>query len=122
MLKREGDDYFLVTPVEKWRIQVDTKPFFIALLDVVDKGTPQQTLMFTCNTGDYVVASSSHPIKVDVDPQSGEPSPHILVRDNLQATISRAVFYQLADIAQEFEGADDVCYGVLSRGQFFPLE
>src|SRR5690606_29155449 len=23
ILKREGDDYFLVTPVEKWRIRVD---------------------------------------------------------------------------------------------------
>lgn len=33
LLKREGDEYFLVTPVEKWRIQVEDAPFVLVVLE-----------------------------------------------------------------------------------------
>lgn len=106
ILKREGDDYFLVTPVEKWRIQVEDAPLHAVLLrDTQVNGKP--ALEFETLTGDVVVADADHPIRVAVDKASGEPSPYIHVRAQLEALIARNVFYQLVDKAEL-----DNCSGV----------
>jgi len=122
VLKREENDYFLVTPVEKWRIKVDDAPFIAVALDVHDKGSSSQALVFHCNTGDRIIASAFHPIRVKVRPQTGEPSPYILVRDNLEAKINRSVFYHLVELAEQSHDPDSTFYGVLSQGHFFRLE
>lgn len=119
LLKYENGEYFLVTPVEKWRIQVEDAPFLaVAVEREVDAGgTPR--LVFTTNTGDQVIAGPEHPLRVSVDPDSGEPSPYLLVRRNLEALLSRPVFYQLAELAEP--GPQGSVYGVTSQGMFFPL-
>ena len=61
-------------------------------------------LVFTTNVGTHVVASAEHPIRVETDPQTGEPSPYITVRKNLDALIGRSAFYQLIDWGTEVEG------------------
>ncbi len=119
LLKREEGEYFLVTPVEKWRIQVEDAPFLIVACEVERDTQGEQRLVFTTNTGDQVVAGPDHPLRVSVDPVSGEPSPYVLVRRNLEALLSRAVFYQLADLVEP--GPAGTPYGVTSRGVFFPL-
>ncbi|MCG8391480.1 MAG: DUF1285 domain-containing protein [Pseudomonadales bacterium] len=98
ILLREGDDYFLITPVEKLRIQVDDVPFIATEVQRLDEaGTPR--LIFTTNVGSHVVAGQKHPIRVETDNDTGEPSPYLLVRDNLEALIGRSAFYQLVDWA-----------------------
>lgn len=124
ILKREGDDYFLVTPVEKWRIQVDAVPFFITALQIkqdVRKDNPCQVLVFTSLTEDLVVAGEKHPLRVSVDPQSGEPSPYILVRGGMEGLISRPVYYELVNMseARTIDGRE--VFGLNSMGHFFPL-
>lgn len=99
ILLREGADYFLVTPVEKLRIQVDDVPFVAGEVQQVDG-----KLVFTTNVGSHVVASAEHPIRVETDPHSGEPSPYITVRKNLDALIGRSAFYQLIDWGEEVDG------------------
>lgn len=108
ILLREGDDYFLVTPVEKYRIQVEDAPFIAVLVETVEQdGRP--CLKFHTNVGDTVVADSEHPIRVALDDATGEPSPYILVRRNLEALISRNVFYQLVDQAEVVsEGSNEL--------------
>jgi hypothetical protein len=119
---RHDDDgcFYLVTPVEKWRIQVEAAPF-IAIAVEKDESEGEQTLSFVTNVGDSVTANAQHPIRVDVDPNSGEPSPFILIRDGLEAKLSRSVFYQLANMAEEKNLNGQPTFGVESTGQFFAL-
>ncbi len=99
ILKREGDEFFLVTPVEKWRIKVEDAPLHaVALQQIEVDGKP--ALQFETLTGDVVIADAVHPIRVDIDPASDEPSPYVRVRSNLDALIARNVFYQMVDHAQ----------------------
>ncbi len=116
ILRREGDDYFLVTPVEKWRLQVEDAPFFAGAVSCLGEGD-NGVLAFTLNTGDTLIADAEHGIEVE----QGEhgPRPYVQVRDGLRALIGRSAFYQLVDQAQV-----DVETGQLmlfSRGQCFAL-
>lgn len=100
ILLREGDDYFLVTPVEKLRIQVDAAPFTATDVERVHEAGADK-LVFTTNVGSHVIAGHKHPIRVDTDPGTGEPIPCLHVRDNLEALIARNMFYQLVEWARQ---------------------
>ncbi|MCG8383007.1 MAG: DUF1285 domain-containing protein [Gammaproteobacteria bacterium] len=116
ILRREGDEYFLVTPVEKWRIQVDDAPFVVTYLSIVGEGKSQQLLMST-NVDDKIVVDREHAIHVKTDPQTEEPSPSVHVRDQLYALINRNVYYELVASAREEKGQ----IGIDSCGIFFPM-
>ncbi len=112
---------YLVTPVEKWRIQVDDAPFLAVRLDVVGTGR-EQRLLFTTNLGDQVGAGPTHPLIVEYRSPGGEPSPYIHVRGGLRALLSRAVFLELIELGEEQPAADSGRnYGVWSEGAFFSL-
>lgn len=120
IIRRDGDDYFLVTPVEKVGIQVDDAPF-VAVTLLVEGSGEQQILRFTTNDDDEVVAGPEHAMRVDLNEQTGEPSPYLHVRTNLHALIHRNVFYQLVDLAVEHELDGRRWLGVWSSGVFFPI-
>jgi len=120
VLKREEDDYYLVTPVEKWRISVEDAPFVAVLLEPEGEGD-SQTLMFSTNVGEEVVAGPDNPIRVDYDAVTGEPKPYLFVRDRLEALISRNVFYQLVELAEQRVMDGKTVLGVNSGGEFFSL-
>ena len=116
ILRRDGDDYFLVTPVEKVGITVDDAPF--VAVDVEAEGAGQdQTLRFETNVGDHVTAGPDHPIRVERDPETGEPAPYVLVRANLEALIDRKSFYRLVEIGDRQDG----WFGLWSGGAFFRI-
>jgi len=119
ILRREGDDYFLVTPVEKVGITVDDAPFLAVDFDVLGDGAAQQ-LRFITKTEDDVVASAENPIRMAKD-AAGHPAPYIHVRAGMEALIDRKSFYRLVDLAHTapHQGADWL--GVSSSGQFFPM-
>ncbi|MDA3857078.1 MAG: DUF1285 domain-containing protein [Roseovarius sp.] len=114
ILRRDGDEYFLVTPVEKVGITVDDAPFVAVDFEVSGQGETQE-LRFETNVGDHMTAGPDHPIRVTRDPETGEPSPYVLVRANLEALIDRKSFYRLVDIGAHHEG----WFGVWSGGDFF---
>ncbi len=120
ILKREGDRYFLVTPVEKVGITVDDAPF--VAVDFTAEGEGRgQTLVFTTHVEDVVAAGPAHPIRVTRDPATGEPAPYVLVRRDLEALIDRKSFYRLVDLGCE-EAVDGVRqFGLWSGGAFFPI-
>jgi hypothetical protein len=60
-------------------------------------------------------------LRVAHDPETGEPSPYVLVRDGLEALLARPVFYQLVELAEERRVAGKVVFGVWSGGEFFAL-
>ena len=116
ILKREGDKYFLVTPVEKVGIVVDDAPF--VAVDFEPEGVgPAQTLRFLTQVGDEATAGPDHPIRVERDAKTGEPSPYVLIRSNLEALIDRKSFYRLVDLGAHHEE----WFGVWSGGVFFPV-
>jgi hypothetical protein len=116
ILKREGEKYFLVTPVEKVGIQVDDAPFLAVDFEATGAGEAQ-VLRFTTSMGDKTTASSENPIRVVRDPASGEPSPYVHVRRGLEALIDRKSFYRLVEIGAHHEG----WFGLWSSGAFFPV-
>jgi hypothetical protein len=120
ILRKDPDGYHLVTPAEKMRITVDDVPFLAVLLDAEGRDASQR-LTFTTNVGDQVVAGPDNPIRVETDPTTDEPAPYVHVRKGLEARISRAVFYQLADLAVPGTGRHEHFLGVWSRGAFFPI-
>lgn len=121
VLRREDDgSYWLVTPVERGLIEVEDAPFTAVELQVEGSGR-DQTLRFRTNLDDWVEAGPDHPIRVDTNPATGEPSPYILVRDRLEALILRPIFYQLVEIGEETEEGGTPQLGVWSKGTFFML-
>lgn len=119
ILKREGDDFFLVTPVEKVRIRVEDAPFIAQ--DFVVAGTGQaQMITFTTNVGDEVTAGPDSPIRLTRN-TAGEPSPYVMVRRGLEALIDRKSFYRLVDIGEAHRNGEKDWFGVWSEGMFFPF-
>ena len=116
ILRKDGDDYFLVTPVEKVGITVDDAPFVAVDFEVEGSGK-DQTLTFETNVGDFATAGPEHPIRVERDAETGEPSPYVLIRANLEALIDRKSFYRLVDIGTHHDG----WFGIWSGGEFFPI-
>ena len=82
----------------------------------------EQQLRFFTSLEHELVAGEDHPISVKVNPDTGEPSPYVLLRDNLSALIHRNVFYQMVELAQEQEVAGQPRVGVWSDGRFFPID
>ena len=116
ILRCDGDDYFLVTPVEKVGITVDDAPFVAVDFNQVDDG-----LVFETNVGDLVTAGPENPIRVVRDVETGEPSPYVLVRSNLEALIDRKSFYRLVDIGETADVDGVAWFGVRSNGVFFEI-
>ncbi|TYB90741.1 DUF1285 domain-containing protein [Oceaniovalibus sp. ACAM 378] len=120
ILKRENDDYFLVTPVEKVGITVDDAPFVAVDFTVTGSGK-QQVITFTTNVDDTTIASAECPLRVVRDPDSGEPSPYVMVRAGMEALIDRKSFYRLVDLGEPARHDGQEWFGVHSSGTFFPI-
>jgi uncharacterized protein len=119
ILRREGDDYFLVTPVEKWRIRVDDLPFVAHSVARIERDGVDH-ILFTTNVGDEVLLDRAHPLEVETL-AGGEPRPSMHVRANLWARIDRPSFYQLVDWARTGTENGQNFLHVDSAGQSFTL-
>ncbi|MGB0450227.1 MAG: DUF1285 domain-containing protein [Porticoccaceae bacterium] len=118
ILVREGEQYFLLTPFEKWRIKVDVAPLFIIAASR-EQRDGQQAITLTTSTGDSLVVGKQHPLSLVA--HSGESLPQVIVRNNLPALISRNVYYQLIDWALEAAGSNTDSLFIESMGEQFLL-
>ena len=112
VLRKDDDGVYLVTPVEKLKITVEDAPFIAVRVD-----RDGEALRFTTNVGDEVEAGPDNPIRVEMDPDSGEPRPYLHVRRGLEALIARPVFYEMVEMAREHEGR----MAVSSNGAWFTV-
>lgn len=118
ILKREGERYFLVTPVEKVGITVEDAPF--VAVDFTAEGAGRtQRLSFLTHVDERVTAGPEHPIRVARDPVTEEPAPYLHVRAGLEALIDRKTFYRLVDLGTEHTVEGVAQFGVWSGGAFF---
>lgn len=120
ILRKDGDNFVLVTPVEKVGIIVDDAPFVAVDFEATGEGK-DQVLTFETHVGDKTTAGPDFPIRVERDLTTGEPSPYVLVRDRLEALIDRKSFYRLVELGEtlEVDGVD--WFGVWSSGRFFQI-
>jgi hypothetical protein len=120
VLHREPDgSYWLVTPAERGRIEVEDVPFLAVALTAEGEGRAQR-LIFRTNLDEFVTAGPDNPLRVETA-ASGGPVPYILVRDGLEARLARPVFYDLVDLGTEERFEDAAAFGVWSEGMFFRL-
>jgi hypothetical protein len=120
VLRREADGrYWLVTPAERGRIEVEDVPFLAVEMTVEGEGRDQR-LIFRTNLDEFVTAGADNPLRVETA-ASGEPAPYILIRSGLEARLARPVFYELVELGTEELIGETTQFGVWSRGIFFRL-
>lgn len=94
VLLHEEGQYYLVTPVEKARIQVEDVPFLIVEFQQSKSG-----FVFRTNLDELIELSEKHPIELRKT-ELGE-LPYIKVRADLWARFNRNVYYQIVELAEE---------------------
>ena len=120
VLRREVDGhYWLVTPAERGKIEVEDVPFVAVELTAKGEGR-EQRLIFRTNVDDIVTAGADHPLRVETA-ADGTPAPYILVRAGLEARLARPVFYELAELGHQERVAGEEQFGIWSNGMFFRL-
>ena len=120
VLRKIDDAYYLVTPLEKLKIEVDDAPFVATMMEIIEE-QDQQVLVFTTNLDDKIIADSEHAIRVDINPLNQEPRPYIHFRNNLEALISRRAFFDLLEASSCYEHEGKQYLAVSSMGIDFEL-
>jgi len=120
VLKREGDKYFLVTPVEKCGITVDDAPFLAVELKV-EEGPRGRSLHFRTNVDDWVACGPDHVLRFEPEAATGGLKPYLHVWRDLWAKVTRTLFYDLVALGEEREIAGNRMFGVASDGEFFVM-
>ena len=116
VLRLDPDGYHLVTPAEKLKITVEDAPFLAVRVD-----REAGMLRFTTNVGDVVEAGPEHGLRVESDPETGEPAPYLHVRRGLEARLTRPVFYEVVEMAEPRDTAEGRVFGVSSGGAWWPV-
>ena len=120
ILKREGEKYFLVTPVEKCGIRVDDAPFLAVELDARDSADGW-VLSFRTNVDDWVQCGPRHTLRFDPEAGTGGLKPYLHVRRDLWAKVTRPLFFDLVELGEEREVDGHAMFGVTSMGMFFAM-
>jgi hypothetical protein len=127
VLKREGDHYYLVTPVEKCGIAVADAPFLAVELKIEqlspedDSPAHGQILHFRTNVDDWVACGPDHAMRFEPEVATGGLKPYLHVRRDLWAKVTRALFYDLVDLGEERDINGVRMFGVASAGEFFAM-
>ena len=120
VLKREGDRYFLVTPVEKCGITVDDAPFLAVELKI-EADAAGRVLHFRTKVDDWVACGPAHALRFEPEAGTGGLKPYLHVRRDLWAKVTRALFFDLVEIGEERDVDGTAMFGVTSMGTFFPM-
>jgi uncharacterized protein len=120
VLKREGDKYFLVTPVEKIGIVVDDAPFLAVEMKIED-GPEGRVLHFRTNVDDWIACGRDHRLRFEPERGTGGLKPYLHVRRDLWAKVSRPLFYDLVELGEERDVDGRRMFGVASEGEFFVM-
>jgi uncharacterized protein len=121
VLRKDADGrHYLVTPVEKVDVAVEDAPFLAVEMEVHGAGQ-LQVLTFRTNVDDVVRCGQDHPLRFALEAHSGGLKPYLLVRGRLEALLTRAIYYDLVELALPERDDAEEPLGVWSQGSFFPL-
>jgi hypothetical protein len=119
VLKREDEQYFLVTPVEKVGIRVDDAPF-LAVEMTEDGEATARKLTFRTNVDDWIACGAEHALRFE-RADDGGLTPYLHVRRGLWAKVTRTLYYDLVERGEEREVDGRAMFGVMSGGEFFAM-
>jgi hypothetical protein len=114
VLKKENNNYYLVTPVEKVGIKVDDVPFILTNWHWQDE--TQTSIVVSTNLEDEFILSKEHPLIL-----TKKGGLYVTVRRNLLAKVHRNVYYQWVDIAEEVITEKGTELMLCSAGEQFSL-
>ncbi len=120
VLKREGDGYFLVTPVEKVGIKVDDVPFLAVEMETQGMGA-DRALIFRTNVDDVVRCDAEHALRFEPEAGTGGTKPYIHIRRDLWALVTRALVFDLVALGETRRLGGREMFGVASAGLFFSM-
>jgi hypothetical protein len=120
VLKREGDKYFLVTPVEKVGITVDDAPFTAVEMKAEGEDATR-TLSFRTNVDEWVTCGKDHALRFEPEEETGGLKPYLHVRSDLWALVTRALFYDLVELGEERDVNGQRMFGVWSGSEFYAM-
>lgn len=119
LLRREDDgDYYLLTPVEKWRIQVDDTALLITDMDIFDEGFDTQRVVVTSNMNEQYTLNEQYSLQLRASSNPAELKPIVVLDYQLTAKLSRAVYYRMVEYAVARQGG----YFLFSDSCWFDLE
>lgn len=122
VLKREGERYCLVTPVEKCGIAVDDAPFLAVELQVVPAADDVTTVLrFRTNVDDWIDCDDAHALRFEPEAGTGGLRPYLHVRRGLWARVTRSVYYDLVALGEAREIDGRLMFGVVSHNSFFAM-
>ncbi len=119
IIRKEGNRYVLVTPVEKVGIKVDDAPFLAVEMDI-EHETREPQIVFRTNVDDLVAVDSEHPLRFEQGAKEGL-KPYVRVRGDLWALVKRSLFYDLVALGRTEKVGREEWFGVRSAGLFFPM-
>lgn len=100
VLTKEQNHYYLKTPIEKMRIRVEDAPFLIT------HWYEKEEFIICCdNLNREYILGDNHPLELKSD------VPYLHLHHGVLAKVSRNVFYQWAEIANEKKGRFAICSG-----------
>jgi hypothetical protein len=119
ILRKDPDRFVLVTPVERVGIMVEDAPFLAVEMAVEGEGA-NRTIAFRTNVDDLVPVDASHPLRFETV-AGGGIKPYLRVRGDLWALVTRALTYDLIELAEDRDCGGEVLFGVATGDTFFPI-
>ncbi|NVK55088.1 MAG: DUF1285 domain-containing protein [Alteromonadaceae bacterium] len=119
VLLKDGDDYYLKTPAEQVRIQVEDAPYIITQWQQhqTDKG---DVIEVSTNLGHKVLLSERHPLSFDGS-NPDNPRLYVDIHRGLKALVHRNVYYQWVALGQQQVIDDQTHLMLFSGGVGFSL-
>jgi hypothetical protein len=125
VLRREPDgSYWLITPVERGRIEVDDVPFVAVELAAEGAGRNRRVRLRT-NLDEWLTLGPDHPLRLRRPVHAAAAAgsvPYVEVRAGLEARLARPVYYELVELGAERWAKGRTRFGVWSEGWFFALD
>ncbi len=119
----DAPEYYLKTPVEKIRIEVEDVPFLVTDVNVIQQpdasGNPQHWLEFETSTGDVVVLDADHPL--EMREFEGQDRPYMPIRFGMDGVLSRQVYMHLTELGEIKQLDDKTQLTLQSGGQNYVL-
>ena len=120
VLRKDPEGFRLVTPVEKVGLVVEDAPFLAVEMRVERGEDSGPVLNFRSNVDDWVAAGPEHALRFEPGAAAGI-KPYIHIRGGLWALLTRALFYDLAELGEtRMVGAQEM-FGIVSQGAFFAM-
>ena len=120
LMRDASGGYWLVSPDEMGRIEVDDVPFVGVELFVSGAGR-EQVVSLRTNVDEVVTIDDDHPFEVWTDPDTSEPLPYVRLREGIHARLLRSVYYEVVGLGLEEKVESEPFYGVWSCGSFFVM-